>query len=46
MIEYALLGGFVASCAVAIFPAIAATGNYFSQVQTLLSAAISQTAGP
>jgi len=45
LIEYALLGAFVASCAVALFPAISATGNYFSQVVNVLSAAIAVTAG-
>ena len=46
MIEYALLAGFVAATAAAIFPAISATGTYFSLVLNLLSAAISQTAAP
>jgi len=45
LLEYALLGGLVASCAIAIFPAIATTGGYFSHVMSVLSAAISQTAG-
>jgi hypothetical protein len=44
MLEYALLGGFVASCAMAMFPAITATGTYFSRVIAVLSTAVLQTA--
>lgn len=44
MVEYALLGGFVASAAVAAFPAIAATSTRFSTVMGILNIALSETA--
>jgi hypothetical protein len=45
MLEYALLGAFAASVAIAVFPAIATTGGAFSQAISLLSVALSMTAG-
>ena len=45
MVEYALLGGMVASMAVAIFPAISATSGLFSQSISALALALSTTAG-
>jgi Flp pilus assembly pilin Flp len=44
MVEYALIAGFVASVAVAAFPAITATGGRFSTVVSMLDLALSQTA--
>ena len=44
LVEYALIGGFVASAAVAAFPAIAATGTRFSTVMSILNLSLSQTA--
>ena len=45
LVEYALIGGFVASAAMAAFPAIAATNTRFSTVMSMLNLALSQTAG-
>ena len=44
MVEYALIGGFVASAAMAAFPAIAATGSRFSTVMGILDLALAKTA--
>jgi Flp pilus assembly pilin Flp len=44
LIEYALLAGFVASLAVAVFPAIGATSVLFSRAMTALALALSATA--
>lgn len=44
-VEYALIAAFVASCAVAAFPAIGATSTRFSTVMNVLSTALVETAG-
>jgi Flp pilus assembly pilin Flp len=44
LVEYALLTAFVATVAVAAFPAIANTGTRFSTVLSLLHVAVSRTA--
>jgi Flp pilus assembly pilin Flp len=44
LVEYALIGGFVASAAMAAFPAITATGSRFSTVMSILDLALSTTA--
>jgi Flp pilus assembly pilin Flp len=45
MVEYALLAAFVASLAVAIFPAIGSTAVLYSRAMSALSQALAATAG-
>jgi Flp pilus assembly pilin Flp len=44
ILEYALIGAFVATCAVALFPAIAMTSVHFGQVISVIDVALSMTA--
>ena len=44
ILEYALIAAFVATCAVALFPAIAVSSTRFGQVISVIDVVLNQTA--